>query len=118
MELKYNPESLLFRTALIFEFDGKMAASLTDHDPALKKYVILIEIMNSNEWFRINMDYKFNYLLSRGSRKEWRLQNPDELDKNENQLGRVIVKKESKTRKEYHKFDLFWNEVKREEEGG
>ena len=50
MELKYNPESLLFRTALIFEFDGKLAVSLTDHDPALKKYVILIEIMNSNEW--------------------------------------------------------------------
>lgn len=117
MELKYNPESLLFCTALIFEFDGKLAVALTDHDPALKKYVILIEIMNSNEWFRINVDYKFIYLLSRGSRKEWRLQNPDELDKNENQLGKVIVKKESKTRKEYHKFDLFWDEVKREEEG-
>ena len=28
MELKYNPESLLFRAALIFEFDDKLAVAV------------------------------------------------------------------------------------------
>lgn len=115
MELKYDPTFLFINTVFFFEFDGKAVAGLITHDPVLKKYVILIEIMNDAEWFRINVDDKYKILLSRGSRKEWRLQNPDELDKNENQLGKVIVKKESKTRKEYHKFDLFWDELKREE---
>ncbi len=113
MELKYDPRLLLLKTALFFEFDGKMVASISNKHPALKKYVILIELMDSDEWFRINVDDEFNYLLSKGPRKEWKLQNVDELDKNESQLGEVIVKKEGKTRKEYHKFDLFLDEVNR-----
>jgi len=114
MQLKYDPRSLLFRTALFWEHEGKMGWSLSIDDPALKKYEILIEIKDNDEWFRINVDDKFNYLLSRGSEGEWKLQNPNELDNNESQLGHVIIKKEGKIKREYHKFSLFWDDIKHE----
>jgi len=114
MQLKYDARRLLFPTAVFLEAEGKMKWTLANNDPALKKYKILIEIKNSDEWFKINVDDKFNYLLSRGSEGKWQIQNLNELDKNEDQLGQVIVKKEGEIKREYHKFDLFWEDIKRE----
>jgi len=112
MEKKYDPECLFFYAALLFESDSKISFTLTSDDPVSRSYEILIEIKDSNDWFKINIDDKYKYLLSRGSEKEWHLQNLNELEKEKNKLGKVVVKREGKLRKEYHKFDLFWNQIK------
>ena len=112
MKPKFNPDVLLFQTALIFESDSKLAWSVSSNDPVLKRYEILIEIKDSTDRFRINADEKFNAVLFRGT-ASWKAQKIGELQKNENQLGAVIINKEKKLRKSYHNFEAFWDEIKR-----
>lgn len=113
MTTKYNPMMLLIQTAITFEFDGMLAASMSNDDPALKKYEILIEIKDSDDWLKIKADENFNILLLRGSEEKWQLQNPNELEKKVDRLGIVNVYKEGNIRKEYHLFDLFIDEMAR-----
>lgn len=104
MEKKYDPNFLLLYVAAYFESEGKMRW-VVDND-VFAKYEIAIEIKDSVDKFRIGM-YGKRLLLMRGSV----IKNHDELEKNKDNLGAVVVNRVDKTSIEYSDFESFYNTI-------
>jgi len=102
MEDKYNPERLLLRVANSLESEGKMAWSVAYED--LARYEILIEIKDSNDNFRIRMLEDKVVLLRRRTVK-----NHDELEKNKDNLGGVVINRMQKSPINYSNYEDFSN---------
>jgi len=104
MKKKYDPNFLLLYVAAYFESEEKLR--LVVENDVFAKYEILIEIKDSVEKFRIRMHGK-RLLLMRGSL----IKNHDELEKNKDNLGTVVVNRVDKTSIEYSDFESFYNTV-------
>jgi hypothetical protein len=104
MRKKYDPNFLLLCVATYFESEGKMRW-VVDND-VFAKYEIVIEIKDSVDKFRIEMHGK-KLLLMRGLV----IKNHDELEKNKDHLGFVIINRVQKTSIEYPNFEDFYNKV-------
>lgn len=104
MRKKYDPNFLLLCVATYFESEGKMRW-VVDND-VFAKYEIVIEIKDSVDKFRIGM-YGKRLLLMRGNL----IKNLDELEKNKDNLGAVVVNRLQKTSIEYSDFEDFYNTI-------
>lgn len=106
MEKKYNPSILLMGVALNFEFEGKEHDLVTNDE--LAKYEILIEIKDSIDKFRLRM-FNDKLLLLRGKT----VKNHDELEKNKDNLGAVVVNSVQKSPIKYSNYEDFWKKIGR-----
>ena len=104
MRKKYDPNFLLLCVATYFESEGKMRW-VVDND-VFAKYGIVIEIKDSVDKFRIGM-YGKRLLLMKGNV----IKNHDELEKNKDNLGTVVVNSLQKTSIEYPDFEDFYDKV-------
>ncbi len=104
MKKKYDPSFLLLCVVAYFESEGKMRW-VVEND-VFAKYEIVIEIKDSVDKFRIGLCGK-RLLLMRGSVTK----NHDELEKNKDNLGSVVVNREQKTSIEFPDFEEFCNKV-------
>lgn len=104
MKKKYDPNFLLLYVAAYFESEEKMRLRV-DND-VFAKYEIVIEIKDSVDKFRIGMHGK-RLLLMRGSV----IKDHDELEKNKDNLGTVVVNRLQKTSIEYPDFESFYNTI-------
>jgi hypothetical protein len=104
MRKKYDPNFLLLRVASYFESEGKMRWVVDNN--VFAKYEIVIEIKDSVDKFRIRM-YGKRLLLMRGNL----IKNLDELEKNKDNLGAVVVNRLQKTSIEYSDFEDFYNTI-------
>jgi hypothetical protein len=104
MRKKYDPNFLLLRVASYFESEGKMRWVIDNN--VFTKYEIIIVIKDSVDKFRIGM-HGNRLLLMRGNA----VKSHDELEKNKDNLGAVVVNRAHKTSIEYSDFEHFFNKV-------
>ena len=104
MENKYNPEFLLGRTTSYFESEGKMSWTFTNDEMA--KYEIVIAIKDSTDKFTIRM-FEDRVVLLIGKR----VKNHEELERNKDNLGAVIVNRGQETSTNYPNYEVFWNVI-------
>lgn len=107
MRKKYDPNFLLLCVATYFESEEKMRWVVDNN--VFPKYEIVIKIKDSVDKFRIGM-CGVRLLLMRGNV----IKNHDELEKNKDNLGAVVVNRVEKTSIEYPDFEDFYNKVIKE----
>ena len=106
MKDKYNPSFLLLCVATCFKSEGKNFWEVGNDEIA--KYEIVIEIKDSAEKFRIRMA-KNKVELIRGVGLSGLTKDHDELEKNKDNLGAVIVNRKQKTSINHSNYEVFWN---------
>jgi hypothetical protein len=108
MEDKYNPQFLLGRVAHYFEVkEGNFVLTKKE----ILKYRIEIEIKNSEKNYTIAMDQKGSVLLLEGADISGATKNHDELEKNKDNLGAVVLSRVQKTSIGYSDFEDFYDKV-------
>lgn len=88
---------------------------MTVTNDELANYRIEIEIKDSAKKYTIDMDKKGRILVLEGARASllgW-VKNPDELEKNKDNLGAVVVNRKKKEPVEYPDFENFYKTIKK-----
>jgi hypothetical protein len=101
----YNPLILRKHTVFYYEMKNKRKSFLIDNKD-FEKYMIIIEIKNSGESYRIKNRklWKGKGLFESNSHL---IKDHDELEKNKGLLGKVFVKKEGEEIGNFDDFDSF-----------
>jgi len=109
MEEKYNPVFLLTRATQYFEaMEGNSDITIE----IIRKYKIEIEIKDSAEKYTIAMDKKGDILLL-GAELRGLIKKHDDLEKNKDNLGAVIVNRAQKEPEDYPNLESFYQIIKK-----